>query len=120
MLIECPVLNLLINSEKPSSRDNINTIFFVSLFEKMHSNGDKTICEVHPQALVSSTQRPPSINRWGLPEGGRCVGDTPGGGGIYIGGGVPWHTKKVGVLVPWHTPKKGGLKCRQSPKKMGS
>ena len=48
--------------------------------------------------------------------------NTPGGGmgllGIYIGGGVPWHTKKGGSWVRAQ-PKKGGLRCRHSPQKRG-
>ena len=54
-----------------------------------------------------------------------------GGGvlGIYIGGGVPWHTKKGGlrcghspkrgVLGAGTAPRKGGLRCGHNQKKGG-
>ena len=38
--------------------------------------------------------------------------------GIYIGGGVPWHTKKRGVLGAG-TAQKGGLRCGHNQKKGG-
>ena len=59
--------------------------------------------------------------------------DPRGGGGgvlgIYIGGGVSWHTKKGGlrcghspkrgVLGAGTAPKKGGLRCGHNQKKGG-
>ena len=39
---------------------------------------------------------------------------------MYIGGGVPWHTKKGGGLRCGHSPKKcRGLRCGYSLKKGG-
>ena len=47
----------------------------------------------------------------------------PGGGGgvlgIYIGGGVPWHTKKGGGLRCGHSPKRGVLGVGTAPKNGG-
>ena len=44
--------------------------------------------------------KPPTKNKKGITSIQKCELLTPGGGGgvlgIYIGGGVPWHTKKGG------------------------
>ena len=51
-----------------------------------------------------------------------CTDFRLGGGGgvlgIYIGGVVPWHTKKGGgVLGAGTAPKKGGLRCGHNQQK---
>ena len=44
----------------------------------------------------------------------------PGGGGgvlgIYIGGGVPWHTKKGGSYVRHNIKRGGGIRCGYNQK----
>ena len=46
-----------------------------------------------------------------------CLDPGGGGGGIYIGVGLPWHTNKGGLRCG-HSPQKGGgLKCGHNQKR---